>query len=256
MHPTPNEIQVAAAELDRLIFKNQKQEKIYIYRRQCPVTNGNRSSGEAEEKEGVAGGGELINYLHLLRDQRVGSAGRTAAIPLPWLPRRCRDFCELRGAPIPVSQYNRTQLSTADVEEIEVIGIAGQGIGWIEDCSFRCAQNWREKLLLGLRRKKEVFYARLVPTPNPRERQTQIKVSKLLAITQISNAKFNFSLHLQMPGSHNSLSSEEHLHRPLNPTLQTLNLFYLFMYVHTCDYYLYHLCILYTFNACVYSYCL
>lgn len=125
MHPTPNEIQVAAAELDRLIFKNQKQEKKYIYRRQCPVTNGNRSSGEAEEKEGVAGGGELINYLHLLRDQRVGSAGRTAAIPLPWLPRRCRDFCELRGAPIPVSQYNRTQLSTADVEEIEVIGIEG-----------------------------------------------------------------------------------------------------------------------------------
>lgn len=63
VHPTPNEIQVAAAELDRLIFKNQKQEKIYIYRRQCPATNGNRSSGEAEEKEGVAGGGELITYI-------------------------------------------------------------------------------------------------------------------------------------------------------------------------------------------------
>jgi hypothetical protein len=27
VHPTPNEIQVAAAELDRLIFKNQKQEE-------------------------------------------------------------------------------------------------------------------------------------------------------------------------------------------------------------------------------------
>lgn len=26
VYPTPNEIQVAAAELDRLIFKNQKQE--------------------------------------------------------------------------------------------------------------------------------------------------------------------------------------------------------------------------------------
>lgn len=27
VYPTPNEIQVAAAELDRLIFKNQKQEE-------------------------------------------------------------------------------------------------------------------------------------------------------------------------------------------------------------------------------------
>lgn len=43
-------------------------------------------------KEGRNEGGGELNYLHLLHDQRVGSAERTAAIPLPWLHQMMQRF--------------------------------------------------------------------------------------------------------------------------------------------------------------------
>lgn len=153
--------------------KNKKK-----YRTQCPATNGNRSFGEGRSE----GGGELITYIFFV----------TKELAAQGVLRRFLSHGSPDDAEISVNWeeyqfrcHNRTEHSTADVEEIEVIGTEGQGDGSRSAVFDAHKTGERSYCSFSEVRKKcsmrDFFHGTgSEHTPNPRERQIEIKVSKLL----------------------------------------------------------------------------
>lgn len=160
--------------------KKQEEKK---YRRQCPATNGNRSSGEAEEKEGRKEWRR--RWIELLT---------SSSWPKSWQRRAyCGDSSPMAppdDAEISVNWeehqfrcHNRTEHSTADVEEIEVIAIEKRDgstsavfnahkTGKRSYCSVSEVSNKKCSM-------RDFFHRTgSAHTPNPRERERQRQKSR------------------------------------------------------------------------------
>lgn len=159
--------------------KKQEEKK---YRRQCPATNGNGSSGEAEEKERVKAEQNLILHYSYI-------SFMTKELAAQGILRRFLSHGSPDDAEISVDWehqfrcHNRTEHSTADVEEIEVIAIEKRDgstsavfnahkTGKRSYCSVSEVSNKKCSM-------RDFFHRTgSAHTPNPRERERQRQKSR------------------------------------------------------------------------------